>query len=100
MQESGPSLDFDEARLICLLQVVKPEDFACVQLVYGYAGWWAAGILYYTATVVFFSLTTPQVKKKYTVTGVHSKCKLSGVDGRAFQTVKQIHFKHTLPGNV
>ena len=64
MQESGPSLDFDEARLICLLQVVKPEDFACVQLVYGYAGWWAAGILYYTAIVVFSSLTTPQVEKK------------------------------------
>ena len=64
-------MDFDEARLICLQQVVKPEDFACVQLVYGYAGWWAAGILYYTAIflVHFFKPITPQVEKN-TVTGV------------------------------
>lgn len=58
-------MDFDEARLICLQQVVKPEDFACVQLVYGSAGWWAAGILYYTAIflVHFFEPITPQVEK-------------------------------------
>ena len=36
MQESGPSLKFEEAHKICLLEVVK--DFACVQLIYGRAG--------------------------------------------------------------
>ena len=40
-QESGPSLTFQEAHKICLLQVVK--DLACVQLVYGRAGWYFLG---------------------------------------------------------
>ena len=39
VQEFGPDLDYEEARKICQLHVAKPEDFACVQLVYGYAGW-------------------------------------------------------------
>ena len=69
-------MDFDEARLICLQQVVKPEDFACVQLVYGSAGWWAAGILYYTAIFflfIFSSLSHPKWKK-YSYWGVGSNC--------------------------
>ena len=37
VQESGPSLNFEEAHKICLLQVVK--NLARVQLVYGRAGW-------------------------------------------------------------
>ena len=41
VQESGPSLNFEEARKICLLQVVK--DLACVQLIYGRAGWFFLG---------------------------------------------------------
>ena len=38
VQESGPIVNFEEARKICLPQVAKPEDFTCVQLVYGRAG--------------------------------------------------------------
>ena len=38
-QESGPSLNFEEAYKICSQQVLQPKDFACVQLVYGRAGW-------------------------------------------------------------
>ena len=31
-------MSFEEARKICKLRVARPKDFACVQLVYGYAG--------------------------------------------------------------
>ena len=37
-QETGPILKFKEAREKCLLQVALPDDFACIQLVYGRAG--------------------------------------------------------------
>ena len=47
MQKSGLSLNFEEVRKICLRQVAKPEDIACVQLVYSHAGWWAAHTLWY-----------------------------------------------------
>ena len=39
VQENGPSLNFEEARKICLQQL---GNFGCVQLVYGHAGWWEA----------------------------------------------------------
>ena len=39
LQESGPSLKFEETQKICLPQVVKLKDFDCLQLVYGRAGW-------------------------------------------------------------
>ena len=35
VQENGPSLNFHEARKICLQQL---KNLACVQLVYGHAG--------------------------------------------------------------
>ena len=38
LQESGPSLSFEEARKICLKKIARPEDFACIQLVYGFSG--------------------------------------------------------------
>ncbi len=37
-QEAGPSLTFEQARKLCLKRVAIPEDFACIQLVYGHAG--------------------------------------------------------------
>ena len=42
LQESVHSLSFDQARRLCLQKVAQPEDIACVQLVYGRAGWWIA----------------------------------------------------------
>ena len=38
LQESGPSMSFEDARKVCKLRVARPKDFACVQLVYGHAG--------------------------------------------------------------
>ena len=38
LQESVPSLSFDQARRLCLQKIAQPEDIACVQLVYGRAG--------------------------------------------------------------
>ena len=37
-QESGPYMSFEEARKICLIELTKTKDIACVQLVYGHAG--------------------------------------------------------------
>ena len=38
LQEDGPSMSFDEAATIVKRKVLKPSDFSCIQLVYGYAG--------------------------------------------------------------
>ena len=33
-----PKLSFDDARKICVKTIVNTADFACIQLVYGFAG--------------------------------------------------------------
>lgn len=46
-----PSLNFEEARRLCIQKVAQPEDIACVQLVYGRAGWWTAHISWHVLDV-------------------------------------------------
>ena len=38
IQEDGPNLSFDDAAIILKRKILKPSDFSCIQLVYGYAG--------------------------------------------------------------
>ena len=38
LQDSGPSLDFENARKVCLERAVRPDDFSRIELVYGRAG--------------------------------------------------------------
>ena len=38
LQDSEPIISFEEAGQLCKRLVVKPNDFTCIQLVYGHAG--------------------------------------------------------------